>query len=66
MFFYTDEPPSAEQAQAITAHTLYFIVAGRLAYKDSASQDRVTEFCAVYEPLPINRFRPIDGLNSAT
>lgn len=59
------EALSADQFQAIQSGELYFVVAGRLTYKDQLGRECVTEYCGFYDPHPPG-FQMVEGLNRAT
>jgi hypothetical protein len=61
----TDQPLTQDQRDAIMAGTLYWVVAGRITYKDSTARGHTTDFCGVYDPT-VGAFIMHGGMNSAT
>lgn len=59
------EPLSTEQFNAIRRGELFFVVAGRLTYKDHLRQEHITEYCGFYEPGTTG-FQMVAGFNRAT
>jgi hypothetical protein len=58
------EALSADQFRAIQNHELYFVVAGRLTYKDQRGQGCFTEYCGFYN-TSTKGFQMVAGLNRA-
>jgi hypothetical protein len=59
------EALSADQFRAIQSRELYFVVAGRLTYKDQLGRECVTEYCGFYDTRT-QVFQMVAGLNRAT